>query len=179
MKKLFIPFVALFLTISLGSCDKVKELADVDFDANLSTPNMTITPPLGKVETSGYPFLVTNKINPLSNSDIKKYLNKIKKWDIKMIEVEIIKVSDENTFLKAGTKLEMKGTKNTASMTLTKDTKIYEGYTFKVPENVYNSVEKILNEKEEFEVNFEGGLNNNATVVMKVNIDVTITANPL
>ena len=180
MRKLFTPLLALFILVSLGSCDKIKELADVDFDANLETPNMTISPPLGKnIRTSGYEFLVSNKINPLGNSDIEKYLNKIKKWDINSIEVEVISVSESNTYLKAGTKLEMKSSKHSAMSTFEEDTPIFAGYKYKVPSSVHSQVEAILNDKEEFDVDFMGGLNNDATVIMKVKIDVTITANPL
>ena len=180
MKKLFAPLLALFLIISLGSCEKIKELADVDFDANLETPNMTITPPSGKtIDSPGYEFIVSNKINPLANTDIKQYLNKIKEWEIHSIEVEIVSVSENNTYLKAGTKLEMKSSKHTATTTFEEDTPIQEGYTYVVPSSIHSQVEKILNDKEEFDVTFTGGLNNNATVIMKVKIDVTITANPL
>ncbi len=180
MKKLFTPLLALFLIVSLGSCDKIEDLTNIDFDANLETPNMTISPPLGKnIRTSGYEFLVSNKINPLGNSDIKKYLDKIKKWDINAIEVEVMSVSERNTYLKNGTKLEMKSSKHSAISTFTEDTPIFTGYKYQVPSSVHSQVEKILNDKEEFDVNFMGGLNNNATVIMKVKIDVTITANPL
>ena len=180
MKKLFTPLVALLLVFSLGSCDKAKELFDVDFDATLETENMTISPPLGKdLRTSGYEFLVSNKINPLGNTDIKKYLDKIKNWDINAIEVEVVSISESGTYLKAGTKLEMKSSKHSAMSIFTEDTPIHAGYKYKVPSSEHSKVEAILNDKEEFDVTFTGGLNNNATVIMKVMIDVTITANPL
>ena len=102
MKKLFAPLLALFLIISLGSCEKIKELADVDFDANLETPNMTITPPSGKtIDSPGYEFIVSNKINPLANTDIKQYLNKIKEWEIHSIEVETVSVSENRIVIGA------------------------------------------------------------------------------
>jgi len=178
MKKLLTSLVSLFLIVSLGSCDKVKELADIDFDANFSTPSMTINPSMAKTD-GGYEFLVTNKINPLGNVDVKKYLSKIKKWKVNSIEIEIIRVSESGTYLTEGTTLEMQGTKHKASVSIDKDTPITAGFKYTVPSAVYKKVEKILNDKEEFDVKFDGGLNNNATVVMKVNIDVTITANPL
>lgn len=179
MKKLITPLLSLLLIITLGSCDKVKELADVDFDANLETPNMTITPTMGKTLGSGYEFIVSNKINPLGNSDINKYLDKIKEWDINAIEVMVVSVSETDTYLKSGTKLEMKSSNHTATTTFDTDTPIFAGYVYKVPTSVHSKVEQILNDKEEFDVSFMGGLNNNATVIMKVKIDVTITANPL
>ena len=178
MKKLLTSLVSLFLIVSLGSCDKVKELADIDFDANFSTPSMTINPSMAKTD-GGYNFTVNSNINPLSNVDVKKYLSKIKKWKVNSIEIEIISVSEPGTYLTKDTKLEMQGSKNKASVTINEDTKIFEGYKYKVPSAVYKKVEKILNDKEDFDIKFDGGLNNNATVVMKVNIDVTITANPL
>ena len=172
--------MTLFLVVSLGSCDKINELADVDFDANLETPNMTITPPLTKtLGDPGYEFMVSNKIIPLSDPDIEKYLDKIKNWDIKSIEVIVVSVSENNTFLKAGTKLGMKSSKHSALIPFDEDTPIQQGFKYTVPASEHSEVEIILNDKEEFEVTFTGGLNNKATVVMKVKIDVTITANPL
>lgn len=180
MKKLTAPLVAFLILFSFSSCDKIKELADIDFDANLETPNMTIASPIRKsVEVNGYEFLVSNKINPLENSDINEYLNKIKKWDINAVEIEIVSVSETNTYLKSGTKLEMKSSMHSAISTFEIDTPIYNGYKYNVPSSEYSKIEQILNDKEEFDVVFTGGLNNNSTVIIKVMIDVTVTANPL
>lgn len=167
--------------IAFTSCDDIKDLADIEFDATLSTDNMTLTPPYEKNSTfEGYDFNVSNKINPSDDTEIKKYLDKIKDWDINSMEIEIISVSEPNTFLTSGTFVEMKSISGTtANLSFTEDTPITAGMKYTIPPSAFNSVEQILNDKEEFDVTFDGGLNNNATVVLRVHIDVTITANPL
>ena len=179
MKKLIYPILSI-LFLSLGSCDKAKDLADVEFDAQLTTPEMTIAPSHSKKSgETGYDFSTTETINPLSNADIKEYLDKIQNWDINSVEIIVVSVSKAGTHLTAGTELEMKSDSNTSTLKFENDTPIEVGTTYDLPTEIYKGVESILNEKKEFTVSLTGGLNNDAIVVFKVNIDVTITANPL
>ena len=180
MKKLFIPFMALFLVVSLGSCDKIEELADINFDAELSSPTMTLSPPLGKTTgDGGYSFDETSTIDPSSDSDIEKYLDKIKNWDIKSITIKFIEVTESGTKLDEGTIIGLEGSGKIANLVFPQGLDIHTDYVYDVPSEFFNKVEDILNTKKAFIVRVKGGTNNYAQIKLMVTIDVKITANPL
>ena len=183
MKKLFIPFVALFLATSLGSCDKIEELADINFDAELSSPTMTLSPPpppIGKtMGDGGYSFNETSTIDPSSDSDIEKYLNNIKNWDIKSITINFIEVTESGTKLDEGTIIGLEGSGIIANLEFPQGLDIHSGYVYDVPSTFFNKVEDVLNTKKSFIVRVKGGTNNYAQIKLMVTIDVKITANPL
>ncbi|MCK5782697.1 MAG: hypothetical protein KAH10_08910 [Flavobacteriales bacterium] len=179
MKKVLLPLVAVLL-LSFTSCDNIKSLADVSFDVNLTTPEMTITPPIEKVMgKNGYTFELEETIDPTINSDIKKYLKKIKKWDIQSLQIEFVSVSEEGTKFDKGTLVEFKGSGVSATLTFDDELEIKKGATIDVPSEFFDNFEKILETNNKFDVKIKGGTNNYATIKVKVNIDVTITANPL
>ena len=71
MKKLFTPLVALFLVVSLGSCDKAEELedkiidlADIDIPLEVTSDPITLdgVPAAGKVAMS-YSFDETVEVD--------------------------------------------------------------------------------------------------------------------
>ncbi|MCK5907357.1 MAG: hypothetical protein KAG37_07190, partial [Flavobacteriales bacterium] len=150
MKKLLIPLVTV-LFLSFTSCDSIESLADIDFDADLSTPTMTIAPPkvIGKtLGDGGYNFSEHSTIDPISDPDIKKYLDKIKKWDIKSMQIDFTSVSKEGSKLDPGTIVEFKGSRTTATLSFPDGLDIHQGYIYDVSPDFYNNVEKILNKKE-------------------------------
>ncbi|PCE64396.1 hypothetical protein [Sediminicola luteus] len=75
---LFKSFGALFISLSLLSCDEVKELADVKLDTNLSeTISLTIDP-------DSNTFSATETIS-LLNDDLETYADKLKSVEITKI----------------------------------------------------------------------------------------------
>lgn len=72
-----IKFIALFVMagIMFTACDKVKDLADVKFDADFST-NLDIHSVADMKSTQGS-FQASATINPLDNPDMATYANLI------------------------------------------------------------------------------------------------------
>ena len=95
MKKLFIPFVALFLVVSLGSCEKITDLADIDIPLEVQSDNINLDVPSGKT-LSGYNFGKMSGSIDLFQGELKDYkslTDKIRKFKADKVYIKVISVN--------------------------------------------------------------------------------------
>lgn len=184
-----LSFVLLLIGFTNTGCEKIKDLADVTFDADFTaTMDATVEPTsLKSGQAMGY-FDEFTTIDPNTNSDFKTYASKIKEIKVEKVIVEVISITgsannsvvvdwahlhchqlpsfDENGFFAF---FEM----NNETLTV--------GKTFEfTAAGELGDLETILNTKESFDVYLHGAADPvNATIGFKVYINSKITANAL
>ena len=181
MKKLFIPFVALFLSFSLGSCDKAKELADVDIPLEVTSdeiPLSTVGSP-GKMEID-YSFDKTVEVDLFQGElkQYKDYLDKIRGFHVTKLIITIVKVEKGvNIEFLDPTFAVLKDDKDKVEMVLS-GKKIEEGAVFEVSGTILKKIDTILNKKKKFKYQIVGGFNNEANITIKIEVAGKVTVNP-
>lgn len=179
MKMLFATILLSGLLFSTG-CEKIKSLLDVKFDANYSVDlNMTVDPASTTDKTVLSSFSGSATIDPTTNSDVSKYLNLIKSWDVTSITGTFKNVTKE-AVLENGT-LTFSSDAGTATWNFT-NVQIKDGGHFTVDDSNGQMAElsKILSAKKEFTATVSGTTDKDGfTFTMELQINSTITANPL
>ncbi len=178
MKMFFAAVLLSGLLFSTG-CSKIKSLLDVKFDANYTVDlNVKIPAPssLKAVQSS---FEGSATIDPTSNSDVSKYLNLIKSWNITGLTGTFKNVTKE-AVLQTGV-LTFSSDAGTAKWTFT-NVQIKNGGTFSLDNTSgqWTELDKILSAKKPFTVNVSGTTDkDDFSFTMSVKILSTVTANPL
>jgi hypothetical protein len=179
VKMFFAAILISGLMFSTG-CEKIKSLLDVKFDANYTVDmNMTVPPASGSVKNALSAFSGSTTIDPTTNSDVAKYLNLIKSWDVTSITGTFKNVSKE-AVLENGT-LSFSSDAGTATWTFT-NVQIKNGGTFTMDDsgNQFSELSKIFSAKKVFTATVSGKTDkDDFTFTMEVKINSTITANPL
>ncbi len=85
-------FVILFVTFSFSGCEKIKDLSEVKFDASF-TADMEVNVPSMPTKALNGVFYATATVDPLSNSDLAKYAQKIKEIDLAEVTIEVLSIS--------------------------------------------------------------------------------------
>lgn len=182
MKRILtLSFLVIALAMSFSACEKLKSLADVKFDAEFQTDlDVTVTPSLNKAGIDGV-FSASATIDPLSDSEFKKYAEKIKKIEITDATAEIITINPSPVQLISA---ELKATSagmadaqwNFANETLSAGTKL----NLSNANNQWTNLQAILDNKVIFTVSLNGQTDvNDATFKLRVTYKTKITANPL
>ncbi len=184
-----LSLILLLIGFTNTGCEKIKDLADVTFDADFTaTMDATVEPTsLKSGQEMGY-FEESRSIDPNTNADFKAYASKIKEIKVEKVIVEVTSItgSDNNsvdvevvrlvchqmpTFDEMGFLAVF--VRNNETLTV--------GKTFEFTTDVeLRDLETILNSKEEFNVLLDGRADPvNATIGFKVYINSKITANAL
>ena len=182
MKTFAKTFILLFLIgTTFSACEKVKSLADVKFDSQLSA-DIDITVPaegLKSASTAGYNFSGQATIDPRSDSEIDKYFDKLKSFDIKEMKGTFKNVSDPVKIM-TGTVSVSSG--STVASWPIADYEVANGNSIVLDnaDGQWDKVNKILDGKNSFTAKIEGttdkaGVSFTITVLIKVEV----TANPL
>lgn len=172
-------FTLLIVVFSISGCEKIKELADVKFDANYeSTLNVDVTPTATKASYGV--FHETATIDPLSNSDMAAYAEKIKEIEIVEASAEVISISTPVKLIT--TNLSASGD-NLPEASWTFSNKTIEAGTVLSLDNAngqFDNLNKILKSKKVFTVSLMGQTDvDEATFSLKIMFKTRVTANPL
>jgi hypothetical protein len=182
MKTTIQSLVMLCIVAGLVSCEKIKNLADVEFDTTMDTNlNIAVDQPM-KSTLAGYTYEASATLDPTSDPEVKKYADKIKKYDITSLTAKVISVSKENVKLLQGTFFKIADATDNTKWVLTEDFDVVVGnsYTLGNDNGEWAVVQRILGRNAEFTVTSEGSATeNNITIIMKVSIGAKVTANPL
>jgi len=96
MKKILAIFLLVIATsFFLTSCEKVKDLNTIDFDANFSENLECVTAGV-KSNLLVPTFGASAVIEPTSDPNVNIYLNKIKEYEIESVKATITSMSQEN-----------------------------------------------------------------------------------
>ena len=169
-------FLVAFIVV-VAACS--KDLADVTFDANYEV-DLPVALSGSKAE---YNFVVSDTIDPMSNAEATKYMEKIKAWEITSLKADF-KESSENFKLIKGT-LTIKSESGTeiASWELNNiDIETTNPYQW-IMDNAngqFAIINKILAAKTKFIVIFEGKTDKtDITYKLGAKVGTKVTANPL
>lgn len=97
MKK--VSFILMFVVATafiLNSCDTVKDLNTVNFDATFSGNIDCVTAGGGKSTLNNPVFSGSVEIVPTDDPNVNIYLTNIQKYDIESIKITILSMSQEN-----------------------------------------------------------------------------------
>ena len=179
MKKLFIPFVALFLAVSLGSCD--KDIADVDIPLEVSSDEINLDSPPAKKQD--YKFNTNSGKIDLFQGELKEYknyTNKIRKFKATEVIVEIIRVDPQSgvVFSDPSEAVIISSSGKKATINLSGE-EITKGKKIVIDSEKLSVINEILNERKEFSYEVTGGFNQNAKAVVKIHFKGKVTVNIL
>jgi len=167
------------LLITFASCDKVKDLADVTFDATLST-NIDATSE-GETRETLYPFSGSKVISPTDEENIEKYWDNIKEWVGKniVVKVEFIdqyaNLTDGHLIIKDQTTDEVLYTADADNMLLKPDAEIIHVTTAD-----WTKLIAAMEAKHDLFVTVDGNLDKPSILItFKVELEVSITASAL
>lgn len=175
--KLKATFTTLLVAaIVFTGCNKVKNAADVHFDANYSTDiNVTVSP---NRDINGS-FNESATIDPSSNADVNTYLNLIKSWEIVGVSGEITSVSQDFTLLSATVSVssaDQNASWEFSNLAVTTGSSL----TLDNSGGQWDTINKILAEKQAFTVSFSGQTDqDNVQFTLHVTLQSKVVANPL
>lgn len=177
--------VMFFISFVNTGCEKIKDLADVSFDANFDTEmNVDVKPTTQKSGLEMGSFSETADIDPNSNEDFKTYASKIKDIKVTKVVFEIIEITNApNNAVQLGSatlsvdKTGLTSAKwSESAQTLT----VGKKFEYSTSDEQFAHLQNILNSKEMFTVNFFGTADPvDATFKVKITINSKVTANPL
>jgi hypothetical protein len=102
MKKIYrILCMIAIASIAIVGCDKIDELNTVTFEPTFSTDLECTVPTSGKSPLI-HTFSASGVIDPQDDADVKKYLSKIKGYEVKSITGTITSISPNNANLVTG-----------------------------------------------------------------------------
>jgi hypothetical protein len=185
MKKITGTLASMVLIVGMAfftSCDKLESLADVKFEANMSTDLNVVVPmaPDKSASLTGYQFSESATIDPREDPDIDEYFDKLKRFDVlevtatvKSVSADPVMISDAEITITSGTEtaswpIDLFRITPGRSLSLTND------------DGQWDKVNNILNEKKEFTAKINGYSDQEEiTFTIEVYIKVQVTANPL
>ncbi len=186
MKKLvMLSSLVIGAMLMFPSCEKIKDLTDIDFDTDLKADVSTmsegtpVSAGLKSAAEQGYAFEGSAVIDPTSDSQVNKYWKKIRTWEIKKIQVKIKNI-DHDAVLKEG-KFEIKDdstgdvlfTENVQNKQLSHGTIVMT-----ISGAEWSKVTDALDAKHSLRVGVEGTLDQPAvSVTYEVMVSVKVTAN--
>jgi hypothetical protein len=181
MKNLKLLTVITFgaILVTFASCDKVTDLADVTFDATLSTTIDATS--ASETRDIVYPFSGSEIINPTDDDNIDKYWDNIEEWVGKDIVVKVDFI-DENANLTNGHLLIMDHSTeeavyqaDAANMLLEPDAEIIH-----VTNADWSKLITALEAKHQLYVEVSGALDKpSIKITFKVELETEITASAL
>ncbi len=186
-KQMFLKvFLLFFMSLMFSNCEKIKDLTDVDFDASLKA-DIQATSVAGeymnllKVSEAYYPFSGSAVIDPTSNSDIKKYWKKIRKWEVKKITVRIKSISEPTNLIKGDLTISDESTESILLQKHVEDMPLSNGTTvLTLTGSDWSKIIKALDSKHSLMVEVSGALDKpSVNVTFQVILDLKVTANPL
>lgn len=178
MKKQITLFTLLLISAAfLSSCDKLKSLADVQFDANFETQlDVPIQPTVLKSNIGTFNQSVT--IDPLSNADFLKYKNEIKNIDVVGATIEITELNPSPITIN-GSLTATNGSNLTANWPINNEV-LTVGKKITLSNEQFATLQQIFNLKTPFTVTFAGQSSaDSGNFKVKVIFKTKIKANPL
>ena len=172
-----IAFSALLVTFV--SCDKVKSVADVTFDATLNSSIDATSS--SETRAVSYTFSGSSVIDPTSDANINKYWDNIKNWDIQKITLKVKTIAQDANLteghlsVKDNSSQDVLYTADASNLPLTAGTTILE-----VTDGDWASIVSALSAKHSLLVSVDGAIDQpNVAITFEVIIDLKVTANPL
>lgn len=167
------------LLVTFASCDKVKSVADVTFDASLNS-NIDATSS-SETRAAGFTFSGSSVIDPTSDDNINKYWDNIKNWDIQKITLKVNSIeqdanlTDGHLSVKDNSSQDVIYSADVPNLPLTAGTTILE-----ITDGDWANIVSALSAQHSLLVAVDGTIDQpNDAITFEVIIDLKVTANPL
>lgn len=167
--------VLLFTGFIWSGCDKAKELLDVEFDADFKV-NLPVK--LNGTRSLDGAFIVEETVNPLADEEIEKYIDNIKSWNVTELSGTFLQVDPDFELTNGLVKISSSSKEaiwNLDDQLITEGSEIILGNE----NGQWNTVNQILNDKQEFTILFSGNNSQEEDFVLQLLIETRVTANPL
>ncbi len=173
----FIVFGAIAVTFT--ACDKATSLADVTFDATLSTTMDAAS--ASETRAADFAFSGSSVIDPTSDDNIKKYWDNIKNWNIQKITLKVQTINPDANLTEGHLTVKDNDTQavlytaDANALALTAGTTILE-----VTDGDWANIVSALNAQHSLLVAVDGAVDQpDVAITFGVVIDLKVTANPL
>ncbi len=182
MKTFVLTFIIYFLIgATFSSCDEIESLADINFTSQLSADlNVDIPAQEFKsAEMAAISFSEQTTIDPQADSNIEKYFDNLKSFDVQNVTGTVKSVSAPVKIL-SGT-ISVIGGSRTASWTITNfDVVNGASVTLDNSAGQWDTINKILDNKQTFTARIEGTVDrDDVSFTISILIKIKVVANPL
>lgn len=175
MKKINYLLAFLLLTgIVFTGCNKVKELADVTFNASYDA-NLNVVVP----STRNVSFETETTIDPNADEEVQKYLDKIKSFNVQSMTATVTSITKDVTLVTSDLTVFNSGKTATWHM---ENLPLTVGASIPLDndDGQWDTVDQIFGDKTPFTVKLVGETDEgDVSFTLKVSITTKITANPL
>lgn len=184
MKTFLKTLIILFIGVSFSSCDDIESLADIDFTSNMSTDLNVVVPATGVHFKSanmaaGVSFSEQSNIDPKSDSNFNKYIDKIKSIKIQEASGTVTKIS-KPVKIESGTLSIFQGTRIASWSISNFDVTVGKKIILDSAEGQFDTLNQILNSKNVFTAKIEGTVDDDdVSFTVVVSIKAEVVANPL
>lgn len=167
--------ILLFTGFVWSGCNKAKELFDVEFDADFKV-NLPVK--IDGTRSLDGEFLVEETVDPLADEEIEKYIDNIKSWNVTQLSGTFLQVNPDFELTNGLVKISSSSEEaiwNLNDQMISEGTEIVLGNE----DGQWNTVNQILDEKQEFTILFSGNNSMEEDFVLQLVIETRVTANPL
>ncbi|PKP52194.1 MAG: hypothetical protein CVT92_09985 [Bacteroidetes bacterium HGW-Bacteroidetes-1] len=174
-------FLIVFLCLLFAGCEKIKSIADVTFDAEFTADlPVDVVPTSLKAGVNGT-FFETATIDPLSNSDLATYADKIKKIEVIEASAEVLSIDPSPVLLLSTTLSATSGVFSPATWSFNNESlTVGKIITLDNENSQFSNLQSILDSKEIFTVTLQGQTDvDEASFTVRVKYKTKVTANPL
>ena len=179
MKNALRILVLASLTVSLSSCENIKDLFDVEIETTVEGDLHFVSDEteLKSTEDVGFEESVTVQV---LNDDTYEYEDNIKDFRTSDITVEVLSVDSSDVLLRSGTSFTIENSNAGYTWTLTSDWPIEQGSSLTLDAASYDAIDDILEDMMPFTMSTSGTCNKGGVHIgLRYGIETTVVANPL
>jgi len=167
------------LTVSLSSCESIRDLFDVEIDTTIEGDLSFVTDETELKSTEDFGFEETITVQVL-NDDTYEYQDNITGFMTSDVTVEVISVDSSDVILRSGTQFSMSNMNAGYTWTLTSDWPIEAGFTLTLDAASYDAIDDILEDMVPFTVSTSGTCNKGGVhILLRYGIETRVVATPL
>lgn len=183
MKSIIKILLIVLVSCSFNSCENAEEILDVKFNSQVSGDLNVVVPAEGAIHKStvmlAVNFLGEETIDPKSDSQVNKYINKIKSFDVYEVTGTVINVSAPVEIVN-GTITVSDGSK-VASWSVN-NFNVVNGASITLgnSDGQWDKIDQILGGKKVFTARIEGTVDRgDVSFTIRILIKMKVVANPL
>jgi len=179
MKNTIRILLMLALTLSLTSCEKIKNLFDIKVDTNIEGELYIQTDDTELKSTEGYGFNETITVQVI-NDDLYEYQDEINDFMVSGATATVDSLSVDQVVLLAGTTFSISNDNHSVVWTLGSDFPISEGTSFDLGDDgLYDVLEDIFNDMLPITMTAVGAADQgNVFMIIRLGVETTVTVNP-
>jgi len=171
--------VLAMLTASLSSCEKIRDLFDVEIDTTVEGDLSFVTDETELKSTEDYGFDATVTVQVL-NEDTYEYEENIKDFMTSDVTIEVLAVDSSDVILRSGSTFTIENANAGYIWTLTDDWPIEAGFTLTLGAASLDVIDDILEDMIDFTMSTAGTCNKGGVhIELRYGIETTAVATPL